>query len=144
MPRITSGAGWDALLRAHLNALREAGQRPVANPATSRAASSPLPPSKQTAANQARKPDAAQDPEQVLLAQVRAIPPDDPDRQKKAFRIFMESVLKREFSAYLQPADDLGKLVDQVIAQMDEDPELTRAAMTAAERLLTKASDQSR
>lgn len=140
MSRITPGAGWDALLRAHLQALQEGGQRAAANPEAGRSTLSQPTPSKPSAASPASGPDAAQNPEQFLLAQVRAIHADDPDRRRKAFRIFMESVLKQEFGTYLQPSGDLGRLVDQVIAQMDEDPELNQAAMVAAELLLARAS----
>lgn len=127
------------MLRARLNALQDGSPRTAADLAAGRTTVSQPPPSKPSTAKQANGQEATQSPEQVLLAQVRAVHPDDPDRRKRAFRIFMEAVLKREFGTYLQPSGDLGKLVDQVIAQMDDDPELNRAAMAAAELLLAKA-----
>lgn len=75
-------------------------------------------------------------PEQQMLRRLKAIASDDPQRQKKALRIFMESVLAKEFGTKLQTDPGFPQLVEQVIEQMQEDPALNAACSTAADLLL--------
>ena len=80
---------------------------------------------------------------QDWLAQVAravvAIGPDDPQRQRKAFRVYLQAVLARE--CRIQSVDDPGfqVLVDRVQQTMEADPRLRSAMATAADMLLASA-----
>lgn len=73
----------------------------------------------------------------ALIAQrVRAIPAEDPQRRRKAFRIFLESALLNELGDSLINDPDFYRLVDQVEEQMTANPQLSEAIDAAAEMLL--------
>lgn len=73
---------------------------------------------------------------QVALAQrIQALPPDDPDRPRKAVRLYLEARLAREFGRGLLNDPALPQLLDAVQQQMDEDAQ-TAAAVAALGRLL--------
>lgn len=91
------------------------------------------PPSSGTSAG---APDLA-----ALVAQrIRSIAHDDPQRERKAFRMFLEAVLVSELGQDLVGDPAFGLMVDHVQGQMEGDPELARAADEAA-RLLLKPAD---
>ncbi len=76
----------------------------------------------------------------ALVAQrVRSITPDDPDRERKALRIFLETVLLSELGQELIGDPAFTLMVDHVQQQMEADPELAQASVEAA-RLLLKSS----
>jgi hypothetical protein len=78
----------------------------------------------------------------TLVAQrIRSIAPEDPQRERKAFRMFLETVLLSEFGQSLVGDPAFVQMVDQVQGQMEKDPELAQASRDAA-RLLLKSSDQ--
>lgn len=76
----------------------------------------------------------------ALVAQrIRSIAPDDSQRERKAFRIFLETVLLSELGQELVSDPSFSVMVDHVQGQMESDPQLAKAAGEAA-RLLLKSS----
>jgi len=77
----------------------------------------------------------------ALVAQrVRTIEADDPSREKKAFRVFLETVLLSELGQELLGDPAFATMVDHVQSQMEADPELAKAAFEAASLLLKSAA----
>jgi hypothetical protein len=74
----------------------------------------------------------------VITRRVQAIDPDDPDRRRKAFRVFLESVLLAELGEALINDAGFYQLVDQVQTRMQADAELARAMDEAADLLLAR------
>jgi hypothetical protein len=74
----------------------------------------------------------------VIARRVAAIDPDDPERPRKAFRVFLESVLLAEFGEALMNDACFFQLVDDVQQQMESEPEIA-AAIRESSRLLTQA-----
>jgi len=79
------------------------------------------------------------DVQALLLRRVLAIDPDDPERQRKAFRIFLESVLTDELGADLINDPAFHRVVDTVQKTMEQDAALLPAIETAGEYLLQTA-----
>jgi len=76
----------------------------------------------------------------VVAQRIRAIPPGDPERERKAFRLFLETVLIAELGTALVNDPSFTGMVDHVQKQMESDPRLREASMEAA-RVLLKAAD---
>lgn len=77
----------------------------------------------------------------ALVAQrVRTIEADDPLREKKAFRVFLETVLLSELGQHLLGDPGFSTMVDHVQSQMEADPELAKASDEAARLLLKSAA----
>ena len=74
----------------------------------------------------------------VIARRVQAIDPDDPDRRRKAFRVFLESVLLAELGEALINDPGFYQLVDQVQTCMQTDADLARAMDEAADLLLAR------
>jgi hypothetical protein len=75
-----------------------------------------------------------------LVAQrVRSISADDPEREHKALRVFLETVLLSELGPELVNDPGFATMVDHVQQQMTSDPELASAARDAAQTLLKSA-----
>jgi hypothetical protein len=89
-----------------------------------------------TAANEAAE---AKDLAAVVADRIRAIPATDPDRERKAFRLFLETVLVSELGAAVANDPSFAVMVDHVQQQMESDPQLAQASRDAA-RLLLKAA----
>lgn len=70
---------------------------------------------------------------------VRQIAPDDRHRRRRAFRVFLEGVLIKEFGASLLEDPAFPELIDKVISQMELDAELVQAMECAGEDLVTRA-----
>lgn len=83
-------------------------------------------------------------PQQQMLQRVQSIAADDPERRQKAFRFFMEYVLLDKFGKALELDPEFPHLVDQVLAQMSEDPQLLQASRRAADALLDGLSPPAR
>lgn len=80
----------------------------------------------------AKRPDVY-----TLVAQrVKSIDRDDPDRGRKAFRIFLESVLLSELDASLINDPQFYRVVDDVQRQMESDPRLAASMQAAITHLL--------
>jgi hypothetical protein len=79
--------------------------------------------------------------QQMVALRVRSLSPDDPQRQRKAFRLFLESVLMQAFSR--DRLDDRGfdQMVDAVLQRMESDPQLHAALREAGDLLLADAGD---
>lgn len=139
MTTIGSGPDWSAIIRSQLDNVRKAPLQPAAHAVQSAG--------KHTAGHTAAKPArtaapaAAHDwtPGSNLLGRLQSLGQQDPDRRRKAFRLFMESVLATEFSAHITGTPTIGPLVDQVILRMDQDPQLHQASLDAADALLAIA-----
>lgn len=71
----------------------------------------------------------------ALQRRIAAIRPDDPERPRKAVRIYLESELAREFGAGLLNDPALPALLEAVQQRMQED-EQTAGAVEALGRLL--------
>lgn len=78
-----------------------------------------------------------------LLARVAqavvAIDPDDPQRKKKAFRVYLGSVLANELGLHLLNDPGFDDLVGRVQASMEHDPKLSVAMERAGQLLLETA-----
>ncbi|MGJ7502509.1 hypothetical protein ACSFBF_19275 [Variovorax sp. ZT5P49] len=81
--------------------------------------------------------------QQMVALRVRSLSPDDPQRQRKAFRLFLESVLMQAFGR--DRLDDRGfdQMVDAVLQRMESDPQLHAALREAGDLLLADAGDPS-
>ena len=76
----------------------------------------------------------------VVAQRIRALPRDDPQRERKAFRLFLETVLIAELGAALVNDPSFTVMVDHVQKQMESDPQLAQASVDAA-RVLLKSAD---
>lgn len=83
-----------------------------------------------------QKPNEPQDAATLAALRVQAISPDDPQRARKAFRVFLESVLLAELGADLVNDPAFSGMVDDVHRHMEEDAELAPALAEAARQLL--------
>jgi hypothetical protein len=70
---------------------------------------------------------------------VLAISPDDPQRRRKAFRVFLESVLTAEMGTDLVNDPAFHRLVDDVQRTMEADTERAAAMERAGDFLLAQA-----
>jgi hypothetical protein len=114
-----------ALIRVQVAALRRQ-QRGKKAPASERPSSS---------GTASEPPDLA-----ALVAQrVRSIGADDPQRERKALRVFLETVLLSELGSDLVNDPGFATMVDHVQEQMSSDPDLAAAARLAAQTLLKSA-----
>lgn len=72
----------------------------------------------------------------LIAMRVAAIDPDDPDRPRKAFRIFLEAVLLAELGQELANDPAFYGLVDEVQRQMESHPPLLAAIERASTALV--------
>jgi hypothetical protein len=75
----------------------------------------------------------------ALVLRVRSISADDPQRERKAFRMFLEATLLEEFGSDVINDPAFYQLVDQVHAQMCDDPALEASMRAAALALIATA-----
>jgi len=75
----------------------------------------------------------------VVAQRVRTLDPDDPQRERKALRIFLETVLLSELGQDLVGDPSFSQMVNHVVGQMDADPDLAAASSAAAKLLLKSA-----
>lgn len=83
-------------------------------------------------------PREPQDAATLAAKRVQAIHPDDPQRARKAFRIFLESALLAELGPDLVNDPAFAGMVDNVHRHMEEDAELAPALAEAARMLLQR------
>ena len=76
---------------------------------------------------------------QVAL-RVRGLSPDDPQRQRKAYRLFLESVLVQAFGRERLSDRGLDQMVDVVLQRMESDAQLLAALRQAGDQLLADAT----
>ena len=72
----------------------------------------------------------------LLTQRLRAIAPQDPQRQRKAARIYLEAKLARELGPDLVNDPAFMQMVDAVHDQMRQDPDTAAALDRAGELLL--------
>jgi hypothetical protein len=82
---------------------------------------------------------SVRDPQRILLQRVRTIDPDDPDRRKKAFRVFLESILADELGKHLLNDPAYHQIVEDVYRTMERNTNLAPAIDKAGEYLLQSA-----
>jgi hypothetical protein len=131
-----------AYLRRQLAALAAAS--PVSAPKTGTSSKlSPQQAAKGRPGSAASKADArrgqrrpADDLATALARRIAAIDKADPDRRRKAFRVFLESVMLDEWGTQLINDPGFHQLVDSVQAQMETRPDLRTLMDEAATRLL--------
>ena len=84
-----------------------------------------------------RASSAPSDLAAIVASRVAAIDPDDPGRRRKAFRVFLESVLLAELGGDTLINDPgFYRLVDDVQLRMEADADLARSIDDAAVWLL--------
>lgn len=123
MTRIGGSNAWAALVRAQPGSTDRRLRQPA--PAASNAA---------TGTRQGAYPLSS-----ALVQRLRALRPDDGQRARKAFRLFLESVLLQEFGPQLANDAGFDEWVEQVLQQMSADHELRGAMEEAAQALLVEA-----
>ncbi len=84
--------------------------------------------------------DGSPDLAALIAQRIRSIPSDDPQRERKALRLFLETVLLSELGQDLVADPSFTQMVDHVQLQMESDPELARASLEAARLLLKSAT----
>jgi hypothetical protein len=75
----------------------------------------------------------------LLAAKVQAIGEDDPDRRRRAFRLFLEGIMASMFSPAAATEPAFGKLLDRTQGAMEDDAQLREAADQVGELLLQEA-----
>lgn len=76
--------------------------------------------------------------EEQLAAGVAAIANEDPQRRRKAFRVFLEAVLLREIEPALINSPGFASLVDRVQSTMESDAALKPAIDEAGALILAR------
>ena len=77
--------------------------------------------------------------QKLVALRVRALSPDDPQRQRKAFKIFLESVLIQELGRARVDQRRFDEMVDEVLRRMEADETLKSAVQDAGALLLAEA-----
>ncbi|HET8744062.1 MAG TPA: hypothetical protein VFM98_00535, partial [Ramlibacter sp.] len=72
----------------------------------------------------------------AVAQRIAALAPQDPQRARKAVRIYLEAELAREFGAKLLNDPQFPALVDAVQERMEGDAEMARAVEALARLLL--------
>jgi hypothetical protein len=76
----------------------------------------------------------------ALIGQrIKAIDRDDPNRGRKTFRVFVESILLSEFGEDLINDSQFYRIVDDVQQQMETDPATQASVATATQELVKQA-----
>lgn len=74
----------------------------------------------------------------AVTQRIEAIAPDDPQRKRKAVRIFLESALLQELGDRLAHDTTFPAMVDAVQQSMQDDAELARAVDRLGDLLLSR------
>lgn len=124
MTRIDAASELAALIRRQFGQAQAQGTQRSAVPAA------------KTSATKTSARNPAENSAALIAQRVRAIPADDPQRRRKAFRVFLESALLNELGDSLINDPGFYRLVDRVEQQMTANPQLSEAIDAAAEMLL--------
>jgi hypothetical protein len=104
------------------------------------AAEPPRTPSAEARPPKTPKIDGAEQQQQrmsnLIGQRVKALDPDDPKRGRKAFRIFLESVLLAEFGESLINDPAFYQMIDDVQQTMEQDPQISETINKAVASLL--------
>ncbi|NRR31450.1 hypothetical protein HSX11_14830 [Oxalobacteraceae bacterium] len=92
-------------------------------------------PARRTAAG---SPYASENLESLIGLRVRQIGRDDPNRGRKAFRVFLEAVLLSQFGPDLVNDAKFYQLVDDVQRAMEDDPASAKLVDAAIAHLLSE------
>ena len=137
MIQLDSLSALSAIVRAQLSAARQ-----LADPTKTAAKSSGNQGGRLRPPSQDDDSDSALQSEAQLMSRIRSIRPDDEERQKKVFRMFLESVIADEFGPTVSETASFEHIIDRVLAHMYADADLRDASDTAAEVLLARAGLQ--
>lgn len=74
----------------------------------------------------------------LIAVRIKALDPDDPKRGRKAFRIFLESVLLSELGEGLINDPQFYQMVDKIQDAMECDPRIQAAIEQAVAALLNE------
>ena len=74
--------------------------------------------------------------ESLVQKKIRRIDKNAPDRGKKAFRIFLETILLAHFGEHLINDPAFFQMVDDIQSTMESDPEIRATIETAVRHLL--------
>ncbi|WP_139798865.1 hypothetical protein [Andreprevotia lacus] len=77
-----------------------------------------------------------QELEKKLVARIKFIKPDDPQRQKKAFTAYIEAAVLAELGSGLVNEAGFHDMIDTICAQMLAEPALAQDIATVADQLL--------
>lgn len=124
-----------ALVRAQLVALRTAGNG-AGRIDPNGSATKEKPKSRSPDVGSASTPTLHASLDAWVKHRIGALSPDDPERRRKAFRIFLESVMRQEFGSQLIGEGGFDQLVDRVLQQMECDDDLRAAIAEATDALL--------
>ncbi len=75
----------------------------------------------------------------LIAERIKAIDRDDPNRGRKTFRVFIESILLSEFGENLINDPQFYRVVDDVQQQMETDPAIQGSVSAAIQNLLKLA-----
>ncbi len=118
MTSIDSTAQLAALIRSQVSSLKKAAPRQKqTRPSTS-------------------QPSEERDIANLVAQRVSIIDPEDPQRERKAFKVFLESVLISELGDELANDPAFYTMVEEVQQQMEADPELALSMQQASRILL--------
>lgn len=78
-------------------------------------------------------------PVDVAALRIRSLDADDPDRPRRAVRVYLEAVLLQEFGQSLLEDPGFPSMLDSVQQQIGEEPELAAAAEKVAGVLLERS-----
>jgi hypothetical protein len=121
MPSIDSSTPFAALIRTRVSCLRK-----KVVPATEKAVKKP--------------PQTESDLAITLLARIAAIDPDDPQRERKAFDLFLESILISEFGDALCNDPAFYDMAEKIHTQMEADQDVVQHMQMASRMLLERAA----
>jgi len=142
MTRIDTSA-LSALLRAQLQAKAQNGgakNPPATQTTTSGPGGHDVARQAKATPKDGRAMGAGLELEPKWIQRLQGIAADDPERKRKAFRIFLESVLERELGSAFQSDIQFGQVIEQVLQQIESDPELNQNSLQAGEILLRQAT----
>lgn len=83
------------------------------------------------------KPDKAQRLFELTAKRIKTISKEDPKRNKKAFKFFLESMMLADFGEELINDPAFYQLIEQVQLKMEQDPQLSAQIEEAGQHLLT-------
>ncbi|MET3513403.1 hypothetical protein ABIC63_001170 [Pseudacidovorax sp. 1753] len=78
--------------------------------------------------------------QQLVAMRIRALDADDPNRRRKAFRVFLEGVLMQTFGRDRIDGLAFDQMVDKVMQRMESDAALETLMSEAGELLLADAA----
>lgn len=78
--------------------------------------------------------------ESLIVQRIQGIEHDDPHRGRKAFRVFLESVLLSHFGEHLINDPKFYQLIDDIQMSMEADPDIRNLVDSAIEHLISASS----